>query len=234
MTDGHHPVDSLGAYVLDALDGDETHEVEHHLTDCADCRARVAGLTDVRAALDELPPEVLLDGPPRRGDLLLQRTLRQVRRERRVGLRTRGLLTSAGIVVAVAVALGGGLVLAEADESTTPAAEPPVADFPEQSLASMLHLHGANDGVVLTVTVMPADGWVRVTAWVAGIPVGQKCRLVVVSRSGRTEVAGSWLAPKQAVTEGMTLDGAALVSANQVQSIEVQDLAGHTFVSASR
>jgi predicted anti-sigma-YlaC factor YlaD len=235
MTDGHHPVDSLGAYVLGALEDDETHEVENHLADCADCRAQVAGFAELRAELDEVPPEALLDGPPDSGDLLLQRSLRQVRRERRVGLRTRGLLTSAGIVVAVAVALGGGLALAEANESTGPVtAEPPVADLPEQALSSMMHLHGANDGVVLTVTVMPADGWVRVTAWVAGIPVGQKCRLVVVSRSGRAEVAGSWLAPRQAVSEGMTLDGAALVAANQVRSVEVQDFAGHTFVSAER
>jgi RNA polymerase sigma-70 factor (ECF subfamily) len=235
MNDGHHPADSLGAYVLGALDDDGAREVADHLAGCAACRAEVAGFADVTAALGDTPPEALLDGPPEHGDLLLQRTLRRVRRERRVGSRARGLLTSAGIVVAVAVALGGGLVLAETEESgTAPTAEPQSSDFPEQALASMVYLHGSNDGVVLTVTVLPADGWVRVTAWVAGIPDGQKCRLVVVSRSGRAEVAGSWLTSEQAVTEGMTLDGAALVAVNQVRSVEVQDFAGHTFVSAFR
>ncbi|HEX5117233.1 MAG TPA: zf-HC2 domain-containing protein [Pseudonocardiaceae bacterium] len=234
MTDGRHPTDSLGAYVLGALDEDEAWRVADHLAGCAACRSRVDSFAEVMATLDEVPPESLLDGPPERGDLMLQRTLRQVRRERRVGLRTRGILTSAGIVMAVAVALGGGLVLAEANESTSPAAEPPASDVSEQSIASVLHLHGAQDGVLLTVTVMPADGWVRVSAWVAGMGPGQKCRLVVRSTSGQTEVAGTWLTSRQTETEGMTLDGAALVSANQVRSVEVQDFAGHTFVSASR
>lgn len=234
MTDGHHPADSLGAYVLDALNEDEAREVADHLVDCAGCRRQVAGLAEVRAALDDVPAESLLDGPPERGDLLLQRTLRQVHRERRTGLRARSILTSAGVVVAVAVALGGGLVLAEANESTSPSAEPPVADVPEQPVTDMVHLHAARDGVLLTVTVMPADGWVRISGWVAGLPVGQKCRLVVVSKAGQAEVAGSWLASRDAMTEGMALDGAALVSADQVQSVEVQDFAGHTFVSAAR
>ncbi|HEX3650589.1 MAG TPA: zf-HC2 domain-containing protein [Pseudonocardiaceae bacterium] len=234
MIDGRHPTDSLGAYVLDTLDEVEAGEVADHLVGCAECRGQVAGLAEVKAALDDVPSESLLDGPPEHGDLMLQRTLRQVRRERRIGVRTRNLFTSAGVVVAVAVALGGGLALAEANESTSPSAEPPVADVPEQPIASMLHLHGARDGMLLTVTVAPADGWVRVSGWVAGLPVGQKCRLVVVSKAGRTEVAGSWLASREAATVGMTLDGAALVSAEQVRSVEVQDFAGHTFVSASR
>jgi anti-sigma factor RsiW len=234
MTGGHHPVDSLGAYVLGALDDDETHQIDDHLLGCADCRATVATLAEIRAALADTPPESLLDGPPEHGDLLLQRTLRRVRQERGSGRRTRSMFTTAGIVVAVAATLGGGLALAEANESGLPAAEAPAADLPEQPIASMVHLHGADDGVLLTVTLAPADGWVRVSAWVAGVPVGQKCRLVVVSQSGRDEVAGSWLASPQAVTDGMTLDGAALVSANQVRSVEVQNFDGHTFVSASR
>lgn len=234
MTDGRHPADSLGAYVLGALDENEAREVGDHLTGCARCRAQVDSFAEVKATLDEMPPEIMLEGPPERSDLLLQRTLRQVRRERRVGLRTRNIVTSAGVVIAVAAALGGGLVLADSNEPAGPVAEPPAADLPAQSLASVLHLHGASHSMLLTATVLPADGWVRVSAWVAGIPVGQKCRLVVVSKAGQAEVAGSWLASPQAVTSGMTLDGAALVSANQVESVEVQDFTGHTFVSASR
>ena len=160
MTDGRHPTDLLGAHVLGALDEDEARQVADHVADCAECRSQVDSFAEIKATLDDVPPELFLDGPPEHGDLLLQRALRQVRRERRVGLRTRGILTSAGIVVAVAVALGGGLVLAEANESTVPAAEPPAADVSEQSIASVLHLHGEKDGVLLTVTVMPATSGV--------------------------------------------------------------------------
>jgi len=37
---------------------------------------------DVQAALERMPDEVLIDGPPPVGDLLLQRTLRRLRAER--------------------------------------------------------------------------------------------------------------------------------------------------------
>jgi hypothetical protein len=68
---------------------------------------------------------------------------------------------------------------------------------------------------------------------VAGIPAGQKCQLVVVSTTGRTEVAGSWRMSAQGAAKGLTMRGAALVDARQVRTVEVEGLDGTTFVSAS-
>jgi anti-sigma-K factor RskA len=52
----------LGAYALDAVDGDECTALEHHLETCPRCRAELDGLREVAGALGnsvEPPPEGL-------------------------------------------------------------------------------------------------------------------------------------------------------------------------------
>ncbi len=73
---------------------------------------------------------------------------------------------------------------------------------------------------------MPAAGWVRVNASVTGIPQGQKCVLVVKSKSGDTEIAGSWLVGPKAAKNGTNLDGSALVAPDQVASVAVMSTSG--------
>jgi anti-sigma-K factor RskA len=54
--------DLLGAYALDAVDGDEFSELEAHLESCPRCRAELDSLRDVAAAMGnsvEQPPEGL-------------------------------------------------------------------------------------------------------------------------------------------------------------------------------
>src|SRR5258708_6401593 len=54
--------DLLGAYALDAVDGDEFTELESHLEACPRCRAELDSLRDVAAAMGnsvEPPPEGL-------------------------------------------------------------------------------------------------------------------------------------------------------------------------------
>src|SRR5690242_8535108 len=109
-----HDRTQLGAYALGALEPAEAAEVEAHLTTCAECRAELAELSELKDLLGEVPPEAFLDGPPEGGDLLLQRTLREARSEEqqpvpkpvRVKRRSRWLLIAAAVVV-VAGALGG-------------------------------------------------------------------------------------------------------------------------------
>lgn len=43
--------DLTAAYALDALDGDETEAYERHLSQCEECRAQLAELTDTASAL---------------------------------------------------------------------------------------------------------------------------------------------------------------------------------------
>ena len=78
-----HETALLGAYVLGVLDLDEQSSVRAHLDGCAHCRREVEDLREMEQALGELPPEAFLEGPPPGGDLLLRRTLDEVRGERR-------------------------------------------------------------------------------------------------------------------------------------------------------
>ncbi|WP_236788297.1 zf-HC2 domain-containing protein [Amycolatopsis sp. GM8] len=217
-----HESESLGAFVLGALDLREMRAMERHLATCGRCQAELAELRPARVALDALPPEFLLDGPPDDGDLLLRRTLRQVRRESgNQARRGRTMAATAAVVVAIALA-GGGVVLGRT------VASPGVTQVAGARTASATD---ASTGAKMKVSVQPAAGWVRVTASVSGIPMGEKCRLYVVSRDGSRQEAGSWLVPGDA--NGTSLDGTALVAPPDVSGIEVENFDGKKYVSVA-
>jgi hypothetical protein len=230
-----HMSESLGAYVLGALDEREANAVAAHLAGCPECQAQADELLELKGVLGELPPETFLDGPPEGGDLVLQRTLRQVRAEKESGLRTRGLLVGAAAVIAVAVALGGGVLLGKGGNTPTTVALPPPALTapPSPAVPGTEHMAGVQGDTRLDVTITPAAGWVRVNASVSGIPEGQKCKLIVVSKSGHSEVAGTWFVSRKGATAGTNLDGSALIPMDQVASVEVLNFDGHRFVSAT-
>lgn len=228
-----HMSEALGAYVLGALDDVESRAVAAHLADCPECGAQVDELVEMKDALGEVPPEMFLEGPPAGGDLVLQRALRQVRAEKVSGTRNRNLAVGAAAVVAIALALGGGVALGSNNASTNTVALPPPT-LPQTTLpAGTRYMSGSSGNARLDVTVMPAAGWVRVNASVTGIPQGEKCVLVVKSKSGDTEIAGSWLVGPKAAKNGTNLDGSALVAPDQVASVSVMSTSGHTFVSAT-
>jgi len=85
MTAGAHDAVTLGCYALGVLDAHESHGVEQHLLGCPSCRAQVADFHRIRMVLDEIPREAFLHeleaDLPKPSDLVLQRTLRQIRNE---------------------------------------------------------------------------------------------------------------------------------------------------------
>ncbi|OLB74778.1 MAG: hypothetical protein AUI14_22705, partial [Actinobacteria bacterium 13_2_20CM_2_71_6] len=202
-----HDRSPLAAYALGALDVHEAREVDAHVAGCAECRAELDELSALEAALGEVPPEAFLEGPPEGGDLLLQRTLRQVRAERTQATRPRRLLVAAGIAGLVAAALaGGGLVgrvtapsvqaggtpTASATGGATASATVSVAP-PASSAPPNTRTFAATDpktGATMTVALTPAAGWVRIHVKADGIKAGLKCRLDVVDRNGRHTQAG--------------------------------------------
>jgi hypothetical protein len=228
-----HDAQMLGAYVLDTLDPDERRDVDAHLAECEVCRADVVELEAVKSVLEDIPPEALLHGPPD-ADLVLQRTLRQVRQEVAGAARRRWVPAVAAAAVLVAGVLGAGVALGRgtAPESVAqvpPSPSPTVSPPPPGTVSETTVDPSTN--VRLTARVVPAAGWVRLTAAVTGIPAGEDCRLVVVGSGGEREIAGGWVVSEAGEQNGTTLDGSAAVAMDDVVAIEVQNTEGKTFVT---
>ncbi|MGW0872162.1 anti-sigma factor [Streptomyces sp. NPDC002740] len=235
MTTQEHSHDGLlGAHALGLLDADERSKLEEQIEACEVCQVELADLRALEAELGEVPPEFFLEGPPQDGELLLRRTLRQAREEDVANRRRRGVVVGLAAAALAGVLLGGGYVAGQAH--TTP-----------DTLASR-SAEGAEDGVRtgsatdpatrarMKVSLTPAAGWVRVDATVGGLQPGEKCRLVVLSKSGEREIAGSWVVGEQkqsAQGEGLDLSGFAAVPADQVKSVTVENDRGERYVEVT-
>jgi anti-sigma factor RsiW len=219
----HDPAE-LGALALGLLDPDRTRAVEEHLATCATCRRDLEDLTAVTDLLGEVPPEAFLEGPPD-GDLVLQRTLRQIRAETAAERRRTLLPRLAAAAGAVALVLAGGVTLGRA---TAP--EPIVVASAAPREGGVTLRGDGPSGVTMAAVVSPAAGWVRVSTTVRGIRAGERCRLVVLARNGNRVLAASWLASAKGETEGTSLDGAAIVAPDQVAGVAVENEAGEEYV----
>jgi hypothetical protein len=228
-----HDAQLLGAYVLETLDPDERRAVDAHLAECETCRAELVELEAMKDLLEDIPPEALLHGPPD-ADLVLQRTLRQVREEASGAARRRWVPAVAAAAVLLAGVLGAGVALGrgtapEQVAQVPPSPAPTVSPLPSNTLVGSKV--EASTGVRMTTRVVPAAGWVRVNATVAGIPAGENCRLIVVGSGGEREIAGGWIVSEQGEQNGTNLDGSAAVAIDKVVAVEVQNTAGKTFVT---
>lgn len=235
MSAVEHDHESLGAYTLGALAPDEARAVDAHLAECADCRREVAELTELRGMLNSVPREAFLDGPPDDGELVLHRTLRQMRAELGGSRRRARFPVAAGAVV-IALAAVGGILLGR---QTAPGGEvqSPQTQSPQSSIVQAPpgtrngEATNPASGVSMAVSLTPAAGWVRVHAVVRGVPAGKLCQLLVVSREGNDVLAGSWLASGKDAQNGTSLDGSALVDPKQVSSVDVVTTDGEELIS---
>ena len=226
-----HDRTQLGAYALGALEPGEVAEVDEHLATCAECRAELAELEEMKDFLGEVPPEAFLEGPPEGGDLLLQRTLREVRElspepvvqvpaKRRS---SRWLMVAAALVV-VAGALGGGVALGR---STAPQAAEPAAGYKETTTTDTV------TGATMATTVEPRTGWSWVQVQVTGLKAGDQCQLLVTDSAGKTWTAGSWVVSEKAAKNGSTFGGGVLVPLDKVRSVEIRTLQGKHVITAT-
>ena len=230
MSAPHDPGD-LGAHALGLLGPVEAYAMDQHLTGCPSCRAEWTQLRETAQVLQSVPPEMFRDGPPE-NDLLLRRTLRQIRRESAAGVARRRLGVALAAVTVGAALLGVGTAVGH---SLAPPpvviAEPPP---PAPVAPGTLSLHGTDGSVTMTATITPARGWVRVAATVNGIPSGEKCSLVVVAKDGTEHVAGSWLTTFPGPAPGAPpVQGSAIIDPAQVKAVAVRNDTGRTFVTAT-
>lgn len=235
MNTSEHDSALLGAYVLGALDEQEVRTVDAHTASCQKCRDELDELRDMESALGEVPPEAFLDGPPEGGDLLLQRTLRQVRGERAAqALRQRAFLAAAAAIASAAL-LGGGILIGQNTGDRTTEAIPPAptatATAPTTPPGRVTFLEGRSTetGGEMRLRVTPAADWIRLNASVTGIPAGERCRLVVVAKNGDREIAGSWLVADE--EKGANLDGSAAVPMDDVAEVVIENDHGKKYVS---
>jgi predicted anti-sigma-YlaC factor YlaD len=222
----------LGAHLLGGLDLAEAEAVEQHLVTCADCRAEAAELERLRTLLDEVPPEAFLDGPPD-GDLVVARAIRQVRQERSGGRRGRWLLGAAAAVVVIAALVIAGVVIGRSTDTNVTAQPATSTITPPPAGTKIVQATDPATNARITARIVPAAGWVRVHAAVAGVAAGQRCRLVVVAADGTREVAGSWLVSPTGEEQGTALDGAALVRPEDVRAVVVENFDDQQLVAAS-
>ena len=217
---------------------EEARRLEAHLADCEECSREVSSLREVPQLLDEVPPEMLIDGPPDDGDLLLARTLREVRAEATGPAGRNWLLTAAAAACIAGLALGIGVLIGRSGQQSDTTAEAPPSRPPTSSTTATppgvrtASATDAHTGAGLTVSVTPALGWIRVSAAVTGIPEGERCELIVVGRDGQHHVAGSWLVSAMGAAEGTTLNGSTLIDVSDVGGVLVQNTGGKRFVEA--
>ncbi|MGW6929617.1 anti-sigma factor family protein [Lentzea sp. NPDC054927] len=252
MTAGAHDAVTLGCYALGVLDAHESLGVEQHLRDCPSCRAQVADFHRIRRVLDEIPREAFLHeleleaDLPKPSDLVLQRTLRQIRNEsvipqpRVADLRPRaspvpvedlpepqhakarrwpGYLAAAA--VAAVVAFGGAAVLMQ-------------NQAPGTSVASTRTGEATAGGIKMVAEIAPSsqDRYL-VTANIDGLPVAQKCKLIVVGMDGTKTEAFVWTTTEKQRVDGSKVRGVVSVSPDKVKSISVENAEGKAFVVAN-
>ncbi|WP_433298806.1 anti-sigma factor family protein [Pseudonocardia sp. CA-142604] len=229
LSDNHADIDG---YVIGELDPDQVRVVEEHLARCPGCREEVQSLREVQLLLASVPMEAMLDGPPDDADLLLQRTLREVRTEETgtTARRTKWAAAAAAVVVAVALCVGVLVGWTTADSQQMASAVP--SPTPMRPGTRFVTAQDPGTGARLTVRLVPAPGWVRLNAAVSGIPAGQACHLVVIGRNGDRETAGGWLVSAKAASKGVTLDGAALMDPAKVSMVVVESTNGSPLVAA--
>ena len=228
-----HETEQLGAYALGVLDDDAWAAVHSHVESCPRCRREADDLRGIEAMLGEVPPEAFLEGPPAGGELLLQRTLREVRDERRGHDRRRRTIMVAAAVPVVAGAIAGGTLLGRTTAPDRPLAALPTAAAPSAPAPRLAAATNVATGASLAVEVRPAAGWVRVRATVGGVAPGEECRLYVLSRAGGRQLAGSWLVSEAGAATGTTVEGSAIVAPDDVSAVQVETYAGNVLVTAT-
>jgi hypothetical protein len=173
----------IGAYIAGALGPVEAAGVRRHLRGCAACWSEYEDLVPVRGLLDRMCPA---DGMPARHPPdrpPLEPALP------RWGHTRRRWLTAAGAVMAAAIAV----IIAISGHSAVPG----------------FHAFNAATGVHGQADLRAMATGTQIDLTLTGLPAGQLCTLVTVSRAG-TAVAGTWTAE---------YDGTARITGNSAISI---------------
>jgi Putative zinc-finger len=204
---------SLGVYVVGAIDPAERTIVDAHLSTCRDCREELAGLAGLPALLGRVPlrdvERLALDSADLR-DLeeppaeLLDSLLRRIAARRRAR-RWRGLAAAAAAaVIAVSGGIGGGLIISQASTS----------GVPDLGLASNPITH-----VSAAISYTPEKSGTGMKVLVTGVRSGTLCQFWVMTSGGQRLLVGSWTVNGNHDTTWY--DAWSSVAASQVRSFAI-------------
>ncbi len=223
----------VGAYVLDALEPDESETLRQHIAECAICQDEVVGLAWIPTMLRAVAPDGVerIDedtedtgdtgdtcGQPadhRPPPVMLERLLASMdadKRSRRLG-RPAAILVAVAMVVAIAGAatIGGG---AFNGPHRPPAASAIQAVDPHTKVDAAVTMTSRTWGTELHLTL----------SWVAP---GEQCSLVAHSRDGRSDVAATWTASYQGTA---SVPGTTAIAADQLSELDVVAANGQQLV----
>jgi Putative zinc-finger len=183
---------SLGVYVLGAIDPAERAQVDDHLAACLECREELASLAGLPAMLRKVPiveaerlaaPDQDLERAGVPSAEMLTSLVARTANVRRIH-RWRTIATAAAVAI---VALGGGAAVANA-------LQPPAAPAPSQPSLDWHLTSGTGPvaGAHLTVRYRPQLWGTLMEVNVSGLQPGSVCEFKVVDAAGRPQVVGSW------------------------------------------
>jgi hypothetical protein len=168
-----HHVTDLGCYVLGSLDPAERANLEQHLVECDVCRAELVNLAGLPGLLSLVSPREAAAGLPTTRPQLLEGLLARAAEQRRT--RRHRLTAAAAALILVTGGIVGGLELAHPSGRGTSTT-------------------AANGPVHVSVRLVKAATGTKITLSLSGVPSGEECRLVAISKDGSSHDAGSWYA----------------------------------------
>jgi hypothetical protein len=230
---------ALGIYVVGAIGPAERSIVDKHLSQCAGCKAELAGLAGLPALLGRVPAsdvERLADAgatPAEPPPELLESLLRRVGARRRVRKWRTITAAAAAAVIAVGGGLAGGAAISQALSSGAPAASPPAsAARPAGGItpAGYESLRNTDPGthVAVIVKYRPARWGTSLRVWVGGVKTGATCEFWVVDNQGHRWLAGGWT--ERTGDEATWYPASSPVSSSQIDHFEVS-AGGHVLVT---
>jgi hypothetical protein len=205
-------MESLGVFLVGAVDIDEWYRIDGHLAECAECRAEIVRLAGLPGLIGRGPTaqtivsDRLWPYSPRTGPA------RHIRR--RASWMTAGL--AAAVLVIVALSLG--IAVQRGGPS-----EPWSHRF---ALAGADPLTRVNGGASLTAESWGSEIWVQLN----GVPDGTRCQLVVNTRTGHSSTSGAWTSDGH---NGAWVPASAPFAPSEIVSIDVTTPTGQ-LVSLAR
>jgi hypothetical protein len=210
----------IGAYVLDALEPEESEALRVHIADCAICQDEVVNLAWIPAVLRNVTfegiegiDETTSEGKP--SPIMLERLLASMDNDQR----SRRLSRPAAFLVGVAAAitLGGAVAIGSGafnDMHHAPVVSAVRGVDPATQVNAAVTMTGRTWGTELHLTL----------SWVAP---GQQCSLIAHARDGRSDVAATWTATYQGTAD---VPGTTAIPADQLSELDVVTSDGRQLV----